>query len=94
MNEILADCRAQFDIMQEFSLCLTVNDSGEPLLNERKLPWFSNLVLSSAYSDAESICFLFNGDRFLKVMIQWPEEEALVISAVFIGYGNADETAV
>jgi len=38
MNEILADCRAQFDITQEFSLCLTVNNSGEPLLNERKLP--------------------------------------------------------
>ena len=94
MNAILTDWSTLFDIMQELPLRLTVNDRGEPLLNETRLPWLSGLVLESTHFDPESICYFFSDGYFLKIIIHWPEEEPPVIGAVFLGYGNADEAAV
>ena len=94
MTAILEDWSNRFDILQELPLRLIVSDRGEVYLNEIRLPWFSDLTLERATFDPETICFLFAGDCFLKIIIQWPEDEPPYISAVFFGYGNADEAAV
>ena len=90
MNAILDDWRIQFDVLQELPLRLTVSGREALFLNETRLPWFSDLSLIRTTFDPETICFLFTDDRFLKIIIQRPEEDAPVVSAVFFGYGNVD----
>lgn len=90
LNAILDDWCAQFDLMQMLQMHFTANDRGELLFNEVSLPYLPDLVLEQAHTDPETICFLFTGCRFLKITIQWPEEEAPVIRAVFFGYGSAE----
>lgn len=82
MNQILADWKAQFDVLSAVSFQFSIDEQDQLCFKKQPLHAAVNLVLTGADFDAESIQIDFEQGKSILISIAWPEEEPPRVQSV------------
>ena len=88
LNHSLSDWREEFDLTSSVSLKFHQTEDGQLALNDLSLCPLQELTLESIRMDPAYLLFFFEGNRSIRLLFSWPEDEAPYLSSVYFGYDN------